>query len=200
MGLFSMFKKESNEKPDISEIAYDYDGYDIAFESGKTEPKLYSEINNIVTNNNFDINNISEYKNLNINSDYETFLTFYDSWLEELKNNNYVIYLDNYTNITEFTNKINQLLDKINSDKKIDVDLITNEYKEELKKYSFMGNDIEENFNYDILEANIVAQELRKIGYELINFFIGYDNNDKTIIKVEDIEKLKEIEKKIKII
>lgn len=200
MGLFSMFKKESNEKPDISEITYDYDGYDIAFESGKTEPKLYSEINNIVTNNNFDINNISEYKNLNINSDYETFLTFYDSWLEELKNNNYVIYLDNYTNITEFTNKINQLLDKINSDKKIDVDLITNEYKEELKKYSFMGNDIEENFNYDILEANIVAQELRKIGYELINFFIGYDNNDKTIIKVEDIEKLKEIEKKIKII
>ena len=42
MGLFSMFKKENSKKPDISEIAYDYDGYDIAFESGKTEPKLYS--------------------------------------------------------------------------------------------------------------------------------------------------------------
>jgi hypothetical protein len=198
MGLFSMFKKESNKKPDISEIAYDYDGYDIAFESGKTDPKLYEQINNIVTNNNFDINNISEYKNLNINSDNDTFLTFYDSWLEELRNNNYVIYLDNSLNITDFTNKINLLLEKINSDKKIDVNLIVDKYKEELNKYSFMDNDIEDNFNYDVLEANIVVQELRKIGYELINFFIGYDNNDKTIIKIEDIEKLKEIETKIK--
>lgn len=198
MGLFSKFKKESNKKPDISEIVYDYDGYDIAFESGKTDPKLYEQINNIVTNNNFDINNISEYKNLNINSDNDTFLTFYDSWLEELRNNNYVIYLDNSLNITDFTNKINLLLEKINSDKKIDVNLIVDKYKEELNKYSFMDNDIEDNFNYDVLEANIVAQELRKIGYELINFFIGYDNNDKTIIKIEDIEKLKEIETKIK--
>ncbi len=198
MGLFSMFKKESNKKPDISEIAYDYDGYDIAFESGKTDPKLYEQINNIVTNNNFDINNISEYKNLNINSDNDTFLTFYDSWLEELRNNNYIIYLDNSLNITDFTNKINLLLEKINSDKKIDVNLIVDKYKEELNKYSFMDNDVKDNFNYDVLEANIVAQELRKIGYELINFFIGYDNNDKTIIKIEDIEKLKEIETKIK--
>lgn len=63
-----------------------------------------------------------------------------------------------------------------------------------------MGNDIEEDFNYDVLEANIVAQELRTIGYELINFFIGFDNNDKTIIKIDDIEKLKKIEKKIKLI
>jgi hypothetical protein len=198
MGLFDMFKKNNIKKPDISEIAYDYDGYDIAFESGKTEPKLYSEINNIVTNNNFDINNISEYKNLNINSDNDTFLTFYDSWLKELRKNNFVIYLDNCLNITDFANKINLLLEKINSDKKIDVNLIADKYKEELNKYSFMDNDIEDNFNYDVLEANIVAQELRKIGYELINFFIGFDNNDKTIIKIEDIDKLKEIETKIK--
>ena len=198
MGLFDMFKKNDNKKTDISEIAYDYDGYDIAFESGKTDPKLYEQINNIVTNNNFDINNISEYKNLNINSDNDIFLSFYDSWLEELRSNNYVVYLDNSLNITDFANKINLLLEKVNSNNKIDVNLITTKYKEELKKYSFMGNDIEENFNYDVLEANIVTQELRKIGYELINFFIGFDNNDKTIIKIEDIEILKEIEKRIK--
>lgn len=197
MGLFDMFKK-NNKKTDISEIAYDYDGYDIAFESGKTDPKLYEQINNIVTNNNFDINNISEYKNLNINSDNDIFLSFYDSWLEELRSNNYVVYLDNSLNITDFANKINLLLEKVNSNNKIDVNSITTKYKEELKKYSFMGNDIEENFNYDVLEANIVTQELRKIGYELINFFIGFDNNDKTIIKIEDIEILKEIEKRIK--
>jgi hypothetical protein len=47
------------------------------------------------------------------------------------------------------------------------------------------------------LEANIVANELRKIGYELICFFIGFDNNDKTIIKMTDIDKMKEIESKI---
>ena len=47
-------------------------------------------------------------------------------------------------------------------------------------------------FNYDILEANIVASELRKIGYELICFFVGYDNNDITIIKITDIDRMKE--------
>ena len=197
MGLFSIFKKK-NKKPDISEIAYDYDGYDIAFESGKTEPELYLQINNIVTNNNFNINNITEYRNLNINSDNDTFLEFYDSWLGELRENNYVIYLDNTLNIKDFANKINLLLEKINSDKRIDINLIVDKYKEEICKYSFMDKDIEDSFNYDVLEANIVAQELRKIGYELINFFIGYDNNDKTIIRIENIEKLKEIETKIK--
>jgi len=197
MRLFDMFKKDNN-KPDISEITYEYGGYDIAFESGKTDPKLYTYINNIITNKNFDINSISEYKSLNVNSANDEFLAFYDSWLEELRKNNFVIYLDNELNINDFANKINLLLEKIDSDRKIDVNSTVNNYKEELKKYSFFDNDIDDNFKFDLLEANIMTRELRKIGYELISLFIGYDNNDITIIKTEDIEKLKEIETKIK--
>ena len=54
-----------------------------------------------------------------------------------------------------------------------------------------------ESINYDILEANIIADELRKYGYELICLFNGFDNNIKTIVKTEDIERAKKIEGKI---
>ena len=197
MGLFDRFKKHSTAKEDILDIPCDFDGYDFAFESGKTEPELYEKINNLVTNNSFDIHSIKEYKNLNIHSDNEEFLEFYDAWLEELRKNHFVVYLDNEMNITDFANRMNTLLEKIGSSQKLDVDLTVKSYKEELKKYTFAGKEIGDDFKYDILEANIVAGELRKIGYELICFFIGFDNNDKAVIKIEEIDKLKEIESQI---
>ena len=89
------------------------------------------------------------------------------------------------------------MLKNVDSSDTLDVNLITELYKKQLANYSFNNQEVSDNFNYDILEANIVANELRKIGYELICFFIGYDNNDKTIIKMTDIDRMKEIESKI---
>lgn len=196
MGLFDKIKKPKAKK-DLLEIAYDCDGYDLTFESGKTEPELYEKVNHLITNHGLDLKSLDEYKKLKMHSDQDEFLAFYDAWLEELRKNNFVIYLDNSLNIFDFANQINALLEKIDSDQKIDVDLTTKRYQEELRKYTFAGNELGDDFNYDVLEANIVAVELRKIGYELISFFIGFDNNDKAVIKTEDIEKLKEIESQI---
>ena len=197
MGLFNFKNKNKNTKPDIYTIAYDYYGYDIRFVSGSTDPQLYKQINDIITKETFDINSIAEFKILNKDSDEDTFWAFYDSWLEKLRENDYVIHLNNEIGIIEFTNKINKLLKIINETKKLDVNFIANRYKEEINKYSYYNQDIDENFNYDILEANIIAAELRNMGYELINFFNGFDNDDKTIISIDDIKTMKEIEEKL---
>ena len=201
MGIFNIFKsKDKNEdskKVDILTIQCDYDGYDISFEENFTNVELYKDINNIVTVGKVDINSIEEYKRLNTNSSVDEFLNFYDLWLDILKKENYIIHLDNSMNITKFVNKINILLKNVDSSDTLDVNLITELYKKQLANYTFNNQEISDDFNYDILEANIVANELRKNGYELICFFIGYDNNDKTIIKITDIDRMKEIESKI---
>lgn len=199
MGLFNIFKSKvkAPTKEDIFSIPCDYNGYDISFEENYTNVELYKEINDLVTNGKIDINNIEGYKELNTNSTKYDFLDFYDAWLEELLNNNYVVHLNGSMNITEFANRINMILTNNNSNDLLDVELITNLYQSQVVNYSFNKQDIDSTFNYDILEANIVVGELRKIGYELICFYIGYDNDDKTIIKITDIDKMKKIESKI---
>ena len=159
MGLFDKFrnKKKHIIKMDIFDIPYDYDGYDLVFESGITEPNLYERFNQIVTNGKYDITSMSEYKELSISSDLDKFYKFYDCWLNNLRDN-----------------------------------------MNELKKYTFQGNEIESDFKYEILEANIIADELRKIGYELITFFNGFDNYDQTVVPISTIESLKSIESEIK--
>lgn len=59
------------------------------------------------------------------------------------------------------------------------------------------GEQIRTGFIYDVLEANIVAGELRKIGYELISFFNEYDNCNMAIIPIGKIGMMKEIENKL---
>lgn len=198
MGIFDVFKKNKTNKMDIFDIPYDYDGYDIVFEEGKTDVKLYDEFNKIVTNERFDINILDEYKKLSKELNIDIFYEFYNSWMKNLKSKKIIFYLDNSISIDQFAKGINNILEAIGSDKQINEQVVVDRYKNELKNYSFQGNEIEENFKYDILEANIIADELRKIEYELINFFDGYSNNYKAIIKVKDIEKLKTIEEKIK--
>lgn len=181
MSLLEKFKKimqkdvvsiHISEKEDLFSIPYDYDGYDFLFEVGKTDPKLYEEINDIVTNGKFNIREIKNYEVLKMNSDNDLFFEFYDEWLAYLRENKYVIHLDNRLGIKEFAERINELLRQIGSDDQIDCEFVVNRYREELKCYSINDVDICEEINYDVLEANIIAQELRKIGYELINFLM----------------------------
>ena len=183
---------------DIFDIPYDYDGYDLVFESGITEPNLYERFNQIVTNGKYDITSMSEYKELSISSDLDKFYKFYDCWLNNLRDNKYVYHLDNSVGIEQFVNGINEILKKNGSNEKLDNKAIIQRYMNELKKYTFQGNEIESDFKYEILEANIIADELRKIGYELITFFNGFDNYDQTVVPISTIESLKSIESEIK--
>lgn len=197
--LFDIFKeKKQKTSKDIFSIPCDYWGYDIVFESGVTDPKLYDEFNKIITSNQFDILQIDEYKQLRKDSEEDIFIEFYDRWIEELRNRNFISHLDKYNGIENFINEINKILENIKSTNLIDVDLTVKRYKDELSKYTLGGKEIDSNFNYDILEANIVADELRKIGYELIKLFNGFDNDDTAIIPLARIEELKSIESKIK--
>ena len=195
MGILN--KKEI--KNDIFSIPCDYDGYDLVFLSGITNPKLFKEFNAIITNNKLDISQLNEYKKLQIDSDKELFMDFYSWWINELKKGKYISHLDKYNGIENFAKEINQILSNFDSSKTIDVDNIVKKYKEELMKYTLDGEPININFNYDILEANIVADELRKIGYELIKLFNGYDNDDTAIVPLNRVEELKLIERKIKL-
>ena len=150
------------------------------------------------TNGKYDITSMSEYKELSISSDLDKFYKFYDCWLNNLRDNKYVYHLDNSVGIEQFVNGINEILKKNGSNEKLDNKAIIQRYMNELKKYTFQGNEIESDFKYEILEANIIADELRKIGYELITFFNGFDNYDQTVVPISTIESLKSIESEIK--
>lgn len=199
MSLFNLFNKKKKEGKELLDLPCDYDGYDFFFKEGVTEPKLYSDFNNLITNNKLSINDIAEYKKLTKNSTDDTFITFYDSWINKLLSSGFVVSLDSNVDINTFTTNINKILANRGDNINIDVNKISEKYNNELKNYLFSGSKIEGSLNYDILEANIVASELRNHGYELICLFNGCDNNIKTIIRIEDIEKAKMIEEKIKV-
>ena len=178
MGILGFFKKkrvirEDNEENDILTIPYDYDGYDLTFESDYTDPRLYERINRLLTNGHVDMGDIDGFRQLRVDSDLEEFLCFYDAWLTKLRNDHYVIHLDDSLDITAFTDRVNALLRSVDSPHQLDVAQITALYKQQVCQYSFRGEAVGEDFRYDVLEANVVAGELRKIGYELINFFVG---------------------------
>ena len=197
MGLFDIFKRENkleNRKKDLFSIACDYDGYDFVFKSNITNPVIYDEITRILTNDKMSIKSMEEYKNLTKNSVLDVFYEFYDKWMELLRDNKFVIHLDKYMDMSSFAKSINEVLLNIGCSDNIDEKEIVEKYNNELKKYSLDNKEIVDNINYDILQANVMAVELRKLGYELICFFSGFDNYDKTIIPIDKISKFKRLE------
>jgi len=194
------FIKNSKQqtKQDLFSIPCEYDGYDMVFEEGTTDVKLYEVFNEMITDRRYDINILPEYHALLDHRDEEHFDTFYDCWIRELEKNDFVFSLDNSVEIEQFIKGINRMLLRIGSGKQLDEVMVTSGYQNELMNYSLYGNNITSKVNYDILEANIVAAELREIGYELICLFNGFDNNIKAIISLDKIVELKGIEAKIK--
>lgn len=200
MGLFDIFKRNKgfgNKKDDLFSIPCDYDGYDFVFKSNITNPLIYDEITKILTNGKISIKNMEEYKNLTIHSDIDVFYEFYDKWMELLRNNKFVIHLDKDMDMNSFAKSINEVLLNIGCSDNIDEKEIVEKYNNELKKYSLDNKEIVDNINYDILQANVMAVELRKLGYELICFFSGFDNDDKTIIPIDKIDEFKKLERSI---
>lgn len=193
MKIFNLFKKK-NMKPNINTIPCNYDGYDFIFKSNITKPSIYDEVTKILTNDKISIKNMKEYKDLTINSDIDVFYEFYDKWMELLRENKFVIHLDKYMDMNSFAKSINEVLLNIGCSDKIDEQEIVKKYNNELKKYSLNNKEIVDEINYDILQANVMAIELRKLGYELICFFSGFDNDDKTIIPIDKISEFKIIE------
>lgn len=196
MGLFDLFKKKE-QKMDIFDIPYDYDGYDFMYQSDTTNPMLYRKINEIITNGKYDITEIEEYNQLSKDSNEAEFNKLYDNWIESLRKKGFMIHLDNQMGIEQFAKRMNVTLEQLDADVRINENVTINRYNEELKKYSMRGEQIRTGFIYDVLEANIVTGELRKIGYELISFFNGYDNCDMAIIPIGKIGMMKEIENKL---
>lgn len=183
---------------DILSIPYDYSGYDLVFEEGTTDPAIYSEINSLVTNNRTDIAEVEGYAALSKDSSEDEFYEFYDAWIGELIQKGFVTELTMSVDISDFVTEINKILVSIGESRLLNAEAIVNAYRTEVVKYSFRGKPVDGNFKYDILEANIVASELRKIAYELIAFFNGADNDVKAIIPLEKISAMQELESRIK--
>lgn len=196
MGLFDKFKKEKNGKPGLEalyEIPCDYDGYDIVFLQGQTNPELYNEISLIISNSKYDIKQLKKFQSLKIDSSIDEFYEFYESWAEDLKNKNFMVHLDNDISIQEFANKIIQILDKNGYRTELNADKLIKHYEDYLA-----GLKLRVTIKYDVLEANTAAWELRKYNLELINFFDGFSNTEFAVIPVSSIERLKKLESKIK--
>jgi len=200
MGFFNKFSKDkdSSELKDILSIPYDYSGYDLVFEEGTTDPGVYAEINALVTNGGLDISEVDGYEDLSEDSSEDEFWGFYDNWIEALEENGFVTELTMADDIGAFAEEINRILRNIGAPELLNTEAAVSAFRAEVVKYSFQGKPVDENFKYDILEANIVCAELRKIGYELIAFFNGADNNLKAVIPVDRIAAMEELERRIK--
>ena len=200
MGLFDKFSKNKNVPAanDILSIPYDYSGYDLVFEEGTTDPAVYSEINALVTNNKMNMAGVEGFDSLSKDSSEDEFWEFYDAWIEALEQNGFVTELTMSDDIGTFAADINRILRSIGAAQLLNEDEIVNAYRTEVVKYSFQGEPVSADFKYDLLEANIVAAGLRKIGYELIAFFNSMDNNVKAVIPADKISLMQELEAKIK--
>lgn len=192
MGIFKLFKKENNIYDKLLEIPCDYDGYDMVFEQGKTDPNIYNSINEVITNGQYKIIT-TKLKDISTNSNLEKFYDFYNEWLEELRNEGFVYYLNNERNIEEFVDAIIKMLKVNKYEVNLNKDIIIENYRNKLKE---LGT--EDMINYYVLIANIVADELRKYNIELIDLFDGFSNYDFAIIHNNNIQKLKELEERIK--
>ena len=200
MGLFDKFSKNKNAPAanDILSIPYDYSGYDLVFEEGTTDPAVYSEITALVTNNKMNMTGVEGFDSLSKDSSEDEFWEFYDAWIEALEQNGFVTELTMSDDIATFAADINGILRSIGAPLLLNENEIVNAYRTEVVKYSFQGEPVSADIKYDLLEANIVAAGLRKIGYELIAFFNSMDNNVKAVIPADKISLMQELEGKIK--
>ena len=183
---------------DILSIPYDYSGYDLVLEEGTTDPSIYSEITQLITNHKFDVSGMEEYDALTKDPTEDSFYEFYDAWIDQLTEEGFLTELNYSVDINSFVLAVNGILEGIGSSNLLDVSATVKLYRTELSKYSFQGKPVGEDFKYDVLEANVVVAELRKIGYELIALFDGCDNNMQAIIPVDKIQTMQELEGRIK--
>ena len=196
--MFKLFKKKTDRDSNLETllaIPCDYDGYDFTADPSKTNPYLYEQITNIISNNKLDINSIPSYRNLKVGGTEYEFDSFYDEWLDRLKDveNSFICYLDTSVNIPDFTKNINYVLKSKGLDYRIESSDANTIYHQELQKMN-----IDFDVNYGVLIANVVAGLLREFKLELIVLFDGFDNKDFTVIPLEHISELKEIERKMK--
>ena len=191
----SLFKKKKTENiyDRLLQIPYDYDGYDVVYEENSTDPEIYAEINEIITNGKANMENIGSYAGLSENSDLDEFYNFYDEWTEFLRDRNFLFHMENNVSAGEFADGINRMLKAKGYDLSIDKTAVTENYKNKLAEIG-----INEIINYDILIANTFAAELRKFDMELINLFNGFDNCDFTVIPINLTETMKSLEERIK--
>lgn len=189
-------QESQQDEQDLSplyNIVTDFDGYDMVFVQGKTNPEIYNNISLMLSNSKYNIKSLNQFNNLTIDSSTEEFYEFFDSWVEDLKNNKFLVHLDNDTTMQDFSNAIVKLVIQNGYQSDISADSLTKKYTDYLNKIG-----LDSTIKFDILEANIVASELRKYGLELISLFDGFDNTLFAVIPSSSIERLKDLERSIK--
>ena len=189
-------EKENKEQENFNKlphIACEYDAIDLSEKSKLIASKeIFEKINKLITNGKTQINgeSISMLEN---GLTHDNYYEFYDSWISyQLEEDGFLV--DNSdTDIENFTINVNKMIKKCGYDIQLDVNKMVLNYMEELKAIG-----IEEKMDYDILIANVIAKELRTVGYELVPIFSGFDNNDFFVISKNNYDILFEIEKNMK--
>lgn len=195
--MFNIFKKKDKRLSSndtwqlLMEIPCDYNGYDIVFKTGKTDPIIYDKISKIISNNKYSLSELEFFKKMNINSSIDDFLGFYNTWIKDLQNKHFIAHLSSDTTIEIFANSIINILKNYNVNIKKE-EIITN-YEKFLE-----SKKIDSKVNYGILLANIVEDLVRQYDLELINFFDGYSNEEFCVIPISKINEMERLEKLIK--
>jgi hypothetical protein len=197
--MFDFFKKtkeckeeqnpQINDISKLEEIPAGYDGLNFVGIYDKTDPKVYTEITNIITNNKLDVAVIPIFNELHKGSNQEDFDAFYDEWIDLLKEKNHIAYIDNESTIKNSAETINILLKAKGYDITLDVDLAEKAYQDKLSE-----NGIKTNLNYDLLICNVLTDLLAAYRFEFIALFDGFDNHTITFVKQNQIPKLKNLQ------
>lgn len=159
--------EDIDSKGELYAINYNYDRV-IFSESTNDNDKVLDRIKDLISFSGIDIKDKEAYR----------------EFIKDLVSNHDGIEITANMQIKDILNKIILLLDKYNSEKKLNATEIENRYISELSNNYINGFNIEKSDNYEILETNTISDELSKIGYDIIGFSYNYENDVLIVIKL----------------
>ena len=153
--------EDLDNKSELYAINYSYDRVILSKNINENDSNLLKRISSLISKEKLDVGNREEYKKL----------------ADDIVNNHNGIELSLNDSIEEIANKVNLILDKLNSDEKLDIKKIVDKYNLELENKYINGFEVEKDFYYEVLETNIIADELKKLGYDLIGLSYNFEED-----------------------
>ena len=164
-GRKEYYSKEDLEnldnKNELYAINYSYDRVVLSKHISENNSNILKRISSDISSDKLNIESESEYKKLT----------------EELVNKNNGIVVSLEDSIENIVNKVNIALEKLNSSVKLDAKNIVDKYNLELENKYINGFEVEKDFYYEVLETNIIADELKKLGYDLIGLSYNFEED-----------------------
>ncbi len=153
--------EDLDNKSELYRINYSYNRLILSKHTSENDSSVLERISSVISPDKLNAENELEYKKLT----------------EDLVNNYNGIVVSVSDSIEDIVNKVNIALEKLNSSVELDAKSIANKYNLELENKYINGFEIEKPCYYEVLETNIIADELKKLGYDLIGLSYNFEND-----------------------